>query len=139
MGLAHHSLCDSVVEHQNTESKGLRFDCLWELTRNLFLGLCSWQDKKKSFSISLPSPKLTIFLILFTRLYQYDCLLVKLFLSEDFEHSQLPISGGSPMHFPQIVLLMLSVLAWFCMVASNWYIMIVHKPTPRVPSVCFIN
>nr|XP_058964140.1 titin-like isoform X1 [Pocillopora verrucosa] len=38
---------------------------------------------------------------------------------EDFEHSQLPISGGSPMHFPQIVLLMLSVLAWFCMVASN--------------------
>lgn len=38
---------------------------------------------------------------------------------EDFEHSQLPISGGSPMHFPQIVLLMLSVLAWFSMVASN--------------------
>ena len=33
MSFAHHSLCGSVIEHQNTESKGLRFDCLWELTR----------------------------------------------------------------------------------------------------------
>lgn len=31
MGLAHHGVCGSVVEHQSTEFKGLRFDSLWKL------------------------------------------------------------------------------------------------------------
>ena len=51
-GLNHHSLCGSVVEHQNVESEGLRFNSSWGLR---FL---SWQDEKTSFSISYQAQNL---------------------------------------------------------------------------------
>ena len=51
-GLNHHSLCGSVVEHQNVESEDLRFNSSWGLR---FL---SWQDEKTSFSISYQAQNL---------------------------------------------------------------------------------
>ena len=55
----------SVVEHRSAESEGLRLDSLCGLKFFFFVPR-SRQDEKTSFSISLPSLKLTISLILFT-------------------------------------------------------------------------
>ena len=51
-GLNHHSLCGSVVEHQNVESEGLRFNSSWGFRFLL------WQDEKTSFSISYQAQNL---------------------------------------------------------------------------------
>ena len=55
-----------MVEHQSTEFKGLRFDSSWGL-RSFSLSHVHDKMKKMSFSISLLSSKLTIFLNLFTK------------------------------------------------------------------------
>ena len=48
------------LEHRSAESEGVRLDSSWRL---FFVVPRSWQDEKTSFSISLPSSKLTISLI----------------------------------------------------------------------------
>ena len=53
------SLCGSVIEHRSAESEGLRFDSSWGLR----IFSLSHARQKTSFSISLPSSKLTISLI----------------------------------------------------------------------------
>ena len=50
------SLCGSVIEHRSAESEGLRFDSSWGLR----IFSLSHARQKTSFSISLPSSKLTI-------------------------------------------------------------------------------
>ena len=66
-GLAHHRVSTAqLVEHRSAEPEGLRFAFSWGL-RIIFFVPCSWQDEKSYFFISLPSSKLTILLILFTK------------------------------------------------------------------------
>ena len=53
------SLCGSVIEHRSAASEGLRFDSSWGLR----IFSLSHARQKTSFSISLPSSKLTISII----------------------------------------------------------------------------
>ena len=53
-----------MVEHRSAESEGLEFNSFWGL--RIFLCPTLVTRRKTSFSISLPSSKLTISLILFT-------------------------------------------------------------------------
>ena len=58
--LTHRSLCGSVIEHWNTESKGLRFNSSWGL---------------KMFSLFHACDKMKIFLYIFTELKNLPSLL----------------------------------------------------------------
>ena len=69
------SLCGSVVKHRNAEYEGLGFDSSYGL-RNFFFVPRSWQDEKTPFSISLPSSKLTISLILLIKIIQIVILII---------------------------------------------------------------
>ena len=73
------------LEHRSTESEGLS-----EGTQNFFFVPRSWQDEKTSFSISLPSSKLTIsrisifisfFIVVLNRFRGNTSKLVSIFLS----------------------------------------------------------
>ena len=66
------------------EVRGLRFASSVMGTQNFLFVLRSWQEEKTSFSISLPSSKLTISLILFQ-----NC-----FITWIFGGCMLKISGG---------------------------------------------